>query len=224
MSDFRFSRRGLLSLATATIMAPVLGALSGALSSARADKPASVELKPADREDVARIEKYLNELKSVKAKFQQFSPNEGLAFGSIYLRRPGRLRVEYDPPSQVLLIADGLALSYFDQELNHLEQVPLSLSPMWFLLKEKVELGGDVTITSFDRAPGQFQIGLVQTDEPEAGRVILEFGDRPLELRQWTLVDEEGGEVRVGLYDAEFGIELANNLFATPQKKNTRTK
>ena len=181
--------------------------------------PQQLTLNPQDQQDVDRIEQYLNDLGSVEARFQQYSTNGGLVFGKIYLRRPGRLRVEYDPPSQVILVADGIALSYYDAELNNLNQVPLNLSPMWFLLKDKVNLNGkDVTLTSFKRAPGAFQVGLVQTDEPDAGSVVLEFGDHPLELRQWTVTDNKNQQVQVGLYDARFGVQLANDLFATPKK------
>ena len=131
--------------------------------------------------------------------------------------------LDLNPLGQVpVLVADGIALSYYDGELNNLSQVPLYMSHMWFLLKEKVKLGGDVTITAFKRAPGAFQIGLVQTDEPDAGSVVLEFGDRPLELRQWTITDNKNQEVRVGLYDAHFGVQPANELFATPQRKSKR--
>jgi len=183
--------------------------------------PQQITLNPQDQQDVDRIEQYLNDLTSVQARFQQYSAGSGLVFGKIYLRRPGRLRVEYDPPSQVILVADGIALSYYDAELNNLNQVPLNLSPMWFLLKDKVTLNGkDVTLTSFKRAPGAFQVGLVQTDEPDAGSVMLEFGDHPLELRQWTVTDNKNQQVQVGLYDARFGVQLANELFATPQRKS----
>jgi len=155
----------------------------------------------------------------MKASFQQVTESEGLAFGRIYLRRPGRLRVEYDPPSEILLIADGTLLSYYDAELNHIEQVPLKLSPMWFLLRNDVKLGGDVTVTTFKKAANAILIGLVQSDEPDAGSVMLELGDNPLELRQWTITDPAGTEVRVGLYNAEFGVQLEPALFATPRKK-----
>lgn len=198
----------------------LLAGSAGALAKAA---PQQISLSPQDQQDVARIEQYLNGLTSVQARFQQYSASQGLVFGKIYLRRPGRLRVEYDPPSQVILVADGIALSYYDAELNNLNQVPLNLSPMWFLLKDKVSLNGkDVTLTSFKRAPGAFQVGLVQTDEPDAGSVMLEFGDHPLELRQWTITDNKNQQVQVGLYDARFGVQLANELFATPQKKSKR--
>lgn len=228
MSKPEITRRRCLQLSASALgglSAVALGlplGLTAMAPEAFARKPVGIALNPEDQKDVARIEDYLNSLTSVEAKFQQYSVNQGLAFGKIYLRRPGRLRVEYDPPSKVLLVADGIALSYYDGELNNLNQVPLYMSPMWFLLKDKVKLGGDVTITSFKRGPGVLQIGLVQTDEPDAGTVVLEFGDRPLELRQWTIVDNKNQEVRVGLFDAHFGVQLANELFATPQRKNKR--
>lgn len=214
------TRRHLLRLGAASFT----GALASPfiLRGARADTAQQVALSATDKADVARIEGYLNSLSTVKASFQQFTNSEGLAFGRIYLRRPGRLRVEYDPPSEILLVADGTLLSYYDSELNHIEQVPLRLSPMWFLLRDNVKLGGDVTVTQFKRNSGNILIGLVQSDEPDAGSVQLEFGDKPLELRQWTITDSAGTQVRVGLYDAQFGVQLANELFATPRKKPRR--
>lgn len=220
VSPVRLSRRHLLRLGAASFA----GALASpfVLRGARADTAQQVALSATDKADVARIEGYLNSLSTVKASFQQFTNSEGLAFGRIYLRRPGRLRVEYDPPSEILLVADGTLLSYYDSELNHIEQVPLRLSPMWFLLRDNVKLGGDVTVTQFKRNSGNILIGLVQSDEPDAGSVQLEFGDKPLELRQWTITDSAGTQVRVGLYDAQFGGQLANELFATPRKKPRR--
>lgn len=213
LSRRRLLRLGTVSVAAGALAMPVLARL------ALAETAQQAQLTDADRVDVARVEGYLNGLSTVKASFQQFTESEGLAFGRIYLRRPGRMRVEYDPPSEIILVADGTLLSYYDAELNHIEQVPLNLSPMWFLLREQVELGGDVTVTQFRRVADNIQIGLVQSDEPDAGSVVLEFGDKPLELRQWTVIDSAGTEVRVGLYDAEFGGQLANELFATPRKK-----
>jgi outer membrane lipoprotein-sorting protein len=63
----------------------------------------------------------------------------------------------------------------------------------------------------------------VQTDEPDAGTVTLVLGDKPLELQQWTIVDNKGQEVRVALYNAEFGVKLENALFRTPEKKKKRS-
>jgi outer membrane lipoprotein-sorting protein len=209
-------RRTLLRAGAGLLGAAAFGSLLPRMS--RAQETQAAQLTDADRADIARVEQYLNGITSMQASFQQFTESQGLAFGRIYLRRPGKLRVEYDPPSEILLVADGILISYYDAELDHLEQAPLRLSPMWFLLRDDVELGGDVTVTSFQKSANAIQIGLVQSDEPEAGSVLLEFGDRPLELRQWTITDSAGTQVRVGLYNTEFGIPLSGALFRTPKK------
>ena len=208
----RFTRRGILG---AGIGALALGAVA-APAAAKKLQPAA--LSDQDKADVARIEAYLNGITTMRAKFEQIAGAQD-SFGMIYVRRPGFLRVQYDPPRQDILVADSIAISYYDAELNQLNQAPLGLSPLWFLLREHVSLGGDVTVTSFQRGPNVFQIGLVQTDEPDAGTVTLVLGDKPLELQQWTIVDEKGQEVRVGLYNAEFGMKLENALFRTPEKR-----
>lgn len=205
-----------MKAAGAAVFAPMVLRHGAAL--AKDAVPAN--LTAEDRADIARIESYLNGITTMQAKFQQYTGAEGLAFGTIYVRRPGFMRVEYAPPSQVLLVADSIAISYYDAELNELNQAPLGLSPLWFLLRDDVKLGGDVTVTSFQRAPGAFQIGIQETDQPEAGKVTLVLGDHPMELQQWTIVDEKGSEVRVGLYDAQFGMKLSNELFKTPKKQS----
>ena len=208
-------RAGLGALATTA----VLGSIT---APAWAKKVKAANLSDQDKADVARIEEYLNGITTMRAKFQQADAAGNIAFGMIYVRRPGFLRVQYDPPSQVILVADSIAVSYYDAELNQLNQAPLGLSPLWFLLREHVELGDDVTVTSLQRGPNAFQIGIVQTDEPDAGTVTLVLGDKPLELQQWTIVDSKGQEVRVALYNAQFGLKLANELFRTPEKKSKR--
>jgi outer membrane lipoprotein-sorting protein len=220
--SLHLGRRGLLRAGAGILGAAAIGLAMPRIVRAQATQGGAAQaaqLTDADKADIARVERYLNGIGTMKASFQQFTESEGLAFGRIYVRRPGRLRVEYDPPSEILLIADGTLLSYYDAELNHLEQVPLKLSPMWFLLRNDVELGGDVTVTSFRKSANSILIGMVQSDEPDAGSVSLELGDQPLELRQWTITDPAGTQVRVGLYNTEFGTPLEPALFATPRKK-----
>ena len=91
VSRSRLSRRHLLGLGAASVAGAIAAPLL--VRGARADNAQQAALTEADRVDVARIEDYLNGLSTVKASFQQFTNSEGLAFGRIYLRRPGRLRV-----------------------------------------------------------------------------------------------------------------------------------
>jgi len=212
------TRRRLLGRLRRGLTALLLAAAAGTPWPATAAVSAA-QLTAADLEQVARVEAYLNGISSLSARFQQFSSDGELALGSIYVRRPGRMRVEYDPPVSVILVADGMLVSYYDHELDQLNQLPLSASPAWFLLRDPIDLTKDVTVTGVRQGPGVLRVTMHQTDEPEAGAVTLVFSDQPLELRQWTLIDAQGREVRIGLHDVKMGGELANKLFATPRRR-----
>ncbi|HEX2580699.1 MAG TPA: outer membrane lipoprotein carrier protein LolA [Dongiaceae bacterium] len=188
-------------------------------SPVRARKIEPARLNPQEQAEVARLTDYLNGIGSFSSHFQQYSEEGELATGRIFMRRPGRLRVEYDPPSQLLLVADGIAMNYYDGELDHLEQIPLQLSPLWFLLKEKISLEDDVVLIGYQHSANVFRLSLAQRSEPDAGRVTLEFGDHPLELRRWTITGPNEKQVSVSLYDAQFGVALENEMFKTPSRR-----
>src|SRR3546814_20383226 len=65
--------------------------------------------------------------------------------------RPGHLRFDYDPPSPVLIIANGLSLLYYDEELKEATFLPLWETPLWFLIREEVRFGENVDIVAIDR-------------------------------------------------------------------------
>lgn len=212
------TRRALLAAGAgglaALLLAPGALRIGGALAAAPA-----MQLNAENLADIARIEDYLNGITTLQAKFQQYSEGGGVVFGDIYIRRPGRMRVEYAPPVPVVLIADGIMVSYYDSELDQLSQLPISYTPAWFLLRDHISLTDGVTITAMDKRPGALRVTMYQTDEPDAGSVDLIFADQPLELRQWTITDAAGKQARIGLFDVRLGGQLANELFATPRRR-----
>src|SRR4029453_17996211 len=92
--SLRLGRRGLLQAGAGLLGAAAFGLAMPRIL--RAETAQAAQLTDGDKADIARVEGYLNGISSMKASFQQFTDSEGLAFGRIYLRRPGRLRVEYD--------------------------------------------------------------------------------------------------------------------------------
>jgi outer membrane lipoprotein-sorting protein len=86
-------------------------------------------------------------------------------------------------------------------------------TPLGFLLEEDIELGGDVTVTAIDEAGGELRVTLVQTDEPNQGSITLVFGEQPLQLRRWTVVDAQGLPTHVVLDGIETGVSLDDELF-----------
>jgi outer membrane lipoprotein-sorting protein len=209
---FSFTRRKMLG---ALALAPFAGF---AVSNAFAAAPA-LQLTNEDRADLKRVATYLDGIHTMRARFQQVAAGGGLAQGKIYLRRPGLMRVEYEPPVPVLLVADGLWVNYYDSELDQLTQIPISQTPIWFLLQETIDFSPKITVTSIERSPGAVRISVYQTENPDAGSASLTFADEPLQLKQWSITDSQGTRIEIALQDAVFGGALANDLFATPRTK-----
>jgi outer membrane lipoprotein-sorting protein len=167
----------------------------------------------ADHADIARVEAYLNRLKTLKSKFQQIAPDGGITRGTAWIDRPGKLRFEYDPPSPLLLIA-GYGVGFFhDKQLGQTTNFPVSSTPLGILLADEVKLSGDITVARVTRLPGQLQTTLYRTRSPGDGSITLVFADNPLALRQWTVVDPQGKETSVTLFDVVLGGRFDSKLF-----------
>lgn len=204
------------TLAAATASALLLAA---APSPAPAAPQRSLQLNPADQAEIERIQQYLNGIRTLTARFVQYSEGGGTAEGKLYVSRPGHMRFEYDPPSPILLVANGYFVIYYDKQMQETTYLPIGSTPAWFLLRNDVKLGGDVTITGFERGTGVLRVSLVQTKEPDAGTVTLTFSDRPLELRQWSIVDPTGKRTTVALGEMRTGGPIDPNLFVFNEPK-----
>ncbi|MDA0341653.1 MAG: outer membrane lipoprotein carrier protein LolA [Proteobacteria bacterium] len=194
-----------LGAARAALLACFLAALPGDLSAAA--------LNAGDQADVRRIESYLNGITTLKSRFIQRSSTGHLASGVLYLSRPGRMRFEYDPPAQILLVADGLFLVYVDKELQQISNVPISATPLSVLVDANVKLANSHDVEKVERGAGTLSVTLGMKDDPEAGAVRLLFADGPIALKQWYIRDAQGVEVQVSLLDSERGMTFDSALF-----------
>lgn len=178
-----------------------------------AGAPVPAKLSEAEKADVARIETYLNELKSVEARFLQVNDQGGLRQGDIAIKRPGKMRVTYDQPDKDFIVADGTMVHMWDDEMGQQTSVPIGEGIAEFILRENVKLSGDVVVTHFVRFPAKMELTLVSVKEPQEGELTLIFEDKPLKLRQWRVLDTQGRTTGVNLESAREGITLSDNNF-----------
>ncbi len=186
--------------------------LAGAPALAAGPKRAA--LSAQDKADVARAESYLNSISTLRARFLQIAPNGSQAEGTAFFSRPGRMRLQYDPPSPMLVVADGRFLIVHDQELGEPSYIPLDSTPAGILVRENVQLDGkDVVVTGVKRGPGVLNVSLMERDDPGQGELTLVFSEAPFMLRQWRVLDAQGQTTVVSLYDAQDGMALDPKLF-----------
>jgi outer membrane lipoprotein-sorting protein len=162
---------------------------------------------------VPEVERYFNSIKTMQARFVQNNPNGSVVSGTLYVRRPGRMRFEYDAPSKLKIVADGTQVTMWDPATRDFGQWPIGWTAASFLVKEPLKLSGDLTVESQARNEGMLELTIVQTRKPQEGKVIVRMAENPLELRGWTIIDARGNKVDVALTDLRTGIQLADSLF-----------
>jgi outer membrane lipoprotein-sorting protein len=164
---------------------------------------------------VPEIEKYYNAIRTLKARFVQTNPNGSIIQGTLYVRRPGRMRFEYDPPSQLKIVADGFQVTMWDPTTKDFGQWPIGWTAASFLVKDPFSLsGGDLRVEKLERVNGLIEATLSQTKKPKEGKAIVRFAENPLTLRGWTIIDSRGQQVSVALTDMQTGMQLADSLFS----------
>ncbi|MDD4615809.1 MAG: outer membrane lipoprotein carrier protein LolA [Alphaproteobacteria bacterium] len=201
-----------LILICSLVLAAFLSAPALARTTAKAPVLAAATTQQ-DKEDLARIEAYLNGLKTVSADFLQIDDAGGMMRGQIAIQRPGKMRVTYDPPSTDFIIADGSSVHIWDGEMQTQTNVEQDSSLAQFILRDPVKLSGDVTVTKIQRLPAKIEVSLVENKDPSQGSLTLVFEDRPLKLRQWKVVDAQGRLTGVNLENLSEGATFPERTF-----------
>lgn len=188
--------------------------IAAASIAAAQSSPKAARLSDADRADITRIERHINGIKTLQSRFLQVTSTGAYSEGTLFLWRPGRLRIEYDPPSPILIVANRTWLIYEDKELEQITQLPLAATPADILVADNISLFSDaLTITRFERGAGSLRLTLARTEDPLAGNITLVFSDRPLSLKKWTVIDAQGVATTVSLLGSRLGMPLNPELF-----------
>ena len=174
------------------------------------------ELSRSDRLELDRVERYLNGLGTLRSRFTQIASSGETASGTFYLSRPGRMRLQYDPPLPYLYVADGFWLTFFDTELGQRNDVPLGRTLADFITREDLSFSGDVAVTGIQADDSAIAVDVVLAEDPGQGTLTLIFQKRPLRISQWLVADAQGTSTRVVLEDPEFGVSLPRSLFTLP--------
>ncbi|MEM9788753.1 MAG: outer membrane lipoprotein carrier protein LolA, partial [Pseudomonadota bacterium] len=95
----------------------------------------------AQQLSLAQISQYLNQLQTAQGGFTQINQDGTLSTGQIFIKRPGRIRFEYNPPNDALVLAGGGQLAVFDPRSNvGPDRFPLNQTPLGIILEENVDL------------------------------------------------------------------------------------
>ncbi len=187
-------------------------------NSARAARAAV--LGPEDQALVDQAADYLQGLREARGRFVQTDARGNLTRGDVYLKRPGRARFAYDPPSGLLVVADGSNVSVSNGQLKTFDRYPLMATPLSLFLARQIRLDKGIVITSVRRAADGFTITAKDGSRKAEGTISLSFSSDPVALTGWTVADAQGQTTHIQLSGFGPASGLEPGLFVL---KNPRT-
>lgn len=201
--------RALFALAVAAVLAFPAVPAQAATDASSVEQPSFEE-----QAQVERVNAYFNQFVYLSGRFTQISPDGVVSEGMFHMRRPGRVRFDYLPPSRLLVISDGFWLGIIDKKLKTTDRYPIASTPYWALLKEEVNLYRDARVLSVETEPG---ILLITIDDPSGeapGEMTLIFEDQnKLILRQWLITDAQGLTTSVAVSELVVNQRVRNDMF-----------
>lgn len=169
----------------------------------------------ADKLPLKAISDYLNSIQTAQTDFTQVNDDGSLSTGTLYIKRPGRMRFDYNPPERLLVMAGGGQVGVFDgkSNLRTAERYPLTRTPLNLILEKNVDLARRNMVVGHEFDGTATVVTAQDPEHPEYGTIQLKFTSDPVELRQWVIRDGQGAVTTVILGPLALGGNLPATLF-----------
>lgn len=161
-----------------------------------------------------QVSAYLNGLQTAQGGFTQINADGTLSTGQIYIKRPGRIRFEYNAPDNSLVMAGGGQVAIFDPRSNNgPDRYPLNQTPLKIILERNVDLARASMVTGHTSDGTTTTVTAQDPAHPQYGNIQMVFTANPVELRQWIVTDEVGSQTTMILNDLVRGGRINDIKF-----------
>ena len=152
----------------------------------------------ADPYSLANISQYLQTLKILKADFSQTNPDDTISSGTILIKRPGRMRFEYNKPAKTLVLVSAGALAIFDSKGDE-EPItyPIKNNPISLILKGEVDLLNSEIVTKYKVSVEKAVLTMIDPKKPERGSLELVFSGTKPALEKFNIKNENGSSTSI---------------------------
>ena len=166
---------------------------------------------------VTQAEAWFNKIETISANFTQVASDGTSAEGKLLFKRPSRMKITYGNGGDLQLITSKIWLHVDRPKEKLLTSYPLLETPLSLILAPKVLLRLDGYETHvMPSSSGVVQIMIARDEGEGAGKLTLEFSERPFQFRRWTIVDAVGVETSVTLQNIVFDKPIPNAAFELP--------
>ncbi len=215
------------NIAVTPLRAAIAGALAVSIPAATMLAPVA----PAAAQSSAELDRVVAALRGIstmKANFTQTDRKGQTVSGVMTLKRPGKIRFEYEKGVPLLLVSNGKSLTLVDYEVNQVQRWPIQNSPLGALLdpNRDVKRYGKLVPTGHSDVVG---VEVRDPKKPEFGVITLLFTRNPsapggLQLTNWVALDSQNHRTTVRLSGHRYGMSVADSAFTyrDPRRSSRR--
>jgi outer membrane lipoprotein-sorting protein len=175
--------------------------------------------------DIAKVEAHLSAVQSMTANFVQTDAKGRSARGTMQLKRPGRIRFQYQG-NDLLLVANGSRLYFLDYSVGQKNSWNLNSTPLGLLLAANPDINRIAKIVP----QSDSRILLVRARDarrPEFGTLLLAFVRNPgapggLLLEGWTAIDAQNKRTTIKLDNQRYNVAVPESAFRFDEPKKKR--
>jgi outer membrane lipoprotein-sorting protein len=177
--------------------------------------PAPITLTAPQSSAIDQAQAYLNGLTSFQAHFVQ-SGWSGPGSGTVWVDRPGRLRLSYAGPAAKDMVANNGLLIITDRANSAVTTMPVAKTPLGLLLAPHIALSGAVAVTGYAETSDTLSITLQDATHPAQGTLSVTLRKSPLSIASVTATDIHGRALTLSLSDLIVHPLITPALFAAP--------
>lgn len=176
---------------------------------------------------LASVQSHLKSTSSMTADFVQTDRNGQRLSGKLTLKRPGKIRFQYQKDVPLLIVGDGSSLTVIDYEVRQVQRWPVKNSPLAALLDPDRDLTKYAKVVPTG-SNDVLSVEVKDTKRPEYGTITMVFvrdGGAPagLRLRGWVALDSQNNRTRIDLSNQKFNVAVADSAFRwTDPRPNKR--
>ena len=167
--------------------------------------------------DLALVSAHLKAVSSMTAAFTQTDRAGKVLTGTLTLKRPGKIRFQYQKGVPILIVADGRALTFIDYSVKQVQRWPIGNSPLGVLLNPDKDLSRFARVVQ----TGDARLVVVEAKDPkhpEYGTITLAFTRQAsapagLMLQGWVTLDSQGNRTSIRLSNQAFNGPVSDEAF-----------
>lgn len=179
--------------------------------------PALIAAAPAESPDLAKVQAHLAAVQSMIATFSQTDRNGKTINGTLSLKRPGKIRFQYEKGVPILVVADGKSLWFLDYSVKQKQRWPIGGSPLGVLLDPSKDISRYAKMVP-TADPSILSVDVTDPKHPEYGRINLIFeksasAPAGLLLRGWVALDAQNNRTTIRLSGQRFNVPISDGTF-----------